>query len=130
MKEQYRENRYVKRWALAKRAIDYLGGKCYKCGESHPAALSFHHRNPAEKKFDVARVIQEAPEWETLKEEVDKCDLVCENCHRKLHFNQKRYDKNYERICNKANGVRSEREITMNRWTSEHIQKLVVLYKE
>lgn len=128
--KSYRDNRYVKRWACAKKAFDYLGGKCKKCGEKHFAALSFHHRDPSQKSHDVSRLIQKVVNWEVIKEEIDKCDLLCENCHRKLHFDQERFDKNFDRIVNKASGVRFEKDIKMNRWNDEDVAKLVVMYNQ
>lgn len=64
--------------------IDYKGGHCVRCGyKSCLDALEFHHRNPLEKdpSFRSLRY------WgfEKAKEELDKCDLVCANCHREIH---------------------------------------------
>ena len=129
-KKEYRENRYLKRWVLAKKAVDYLGGKCKICGENHPAALSFHHRDPKQKEFDVSRKIQSTAKWEIIKTEVDKCDLLCENCHRKLHFDQDRYDDKYELICKKANGFKSKKEMTITKWSEDDVEKLIFLYNE
>lgn len=62
--------------------------KCQNCGENHPACLVFHHRNPAEKEFNIA---MKAPNKskEQLMNEIAKCDVLCANCHRKLHYNEK-----------------------------------------
>jgi 5-methylcytosine-specific restriction endonuclease McrA len=66
-------------------AVEYKGGKCQLCGynKSH-AALEFHHRDPKEKDFGIAK------QWyrkldDILKRELDKCDLLCSNCHREVH---------------------------------------------
>ena len=62
-----------------------LGGKCAQCGykKSLPA-LSFHHINAEEKKFDISngRILQE---WDEVVEEAKKCELLCLNCHAELH---------------------------------------------
>lgn len=65
------------------RAIEYKGGRCQQCGYNRsPAALVFHHRDTTEKDFNVgSRVIK----WEVLRPELDKCDLLCQNCHQELH---------------------------------------------
>ena len=65
------------------KAIEYKGGSCQKCGyNKSPAALVFHHRDTTEKDFNIgSRVIK----WESLKPELDKCDLLCQNCHHELH---------------------------------------------
>lgn len=66
-------------------AISYKGGKCCICGYSKcNAALEFHHLNPNEKDFGIASKGYTRA-WNKVKEELDKCILVCSNCHRELH---------------------------------------------
>lgn len=68
-------------------AIAYKGGKCTVCkGEFHTAAFDFHHRNPEEKKIDPGLLMQCRDE--VLYKELDKCDLLCANCHRILHYEE------------------------------------------
>lgn len=53
---------------------------CDECGfNRHPAALCFHHRDPAEKAFGVAQNLARA--WDTVMAEIAKCQLLCANCH-------------------------------------------------
>lgn len=59
---------------------------CSICGETHPATLDFHHRNPNEKEINISNAARSYGE-ERLKKEIDKCDVLCSNCHRKLHWN-------------------------------------------
>lgn len=81
-KTLYGNNRYI--W-MKIRAIKYLGGKCSKCGYSRCyAALEFHHRDPDEKELEWNKLRKRA--WSSIKEELDKCDLLCANCHREVHF--------------------------------------------
>jgi hypothetical protein len=58
---------------------------CIECGESDPACLDFHHRDPSEKDATVAEAI--AGQWSEnrIMSEISKCDVVCANCHRKRH---------------------------------------------
>jgi hypothetical protein len=65
--------------------IEYKGGKCCKCGYSKPIynAYDFHHRDPNIKDFSISG---KSWSYEKLKLEVDKCDLVCKNCHAEIHF--------------------------------------------
>jgi hypothetical protein len=58
--------------------------RCVRCGFDHPAALDFHHRDPAEKKFGVAQGALKYA-WSTLLAEIAKCDVLCSNCHRIEH---------------------------------------------
>ena len=64
---------------------------CLKCGFRHPAALDFHHRDPAHKKYLISRSWQ--CKWETILAEIAKCDLLCSNCHRIEHYEQRRATK-------------------------------------
>lgn len=66
-----------------KRAVEYLGGKCKLCGYNKCIeALSFHHRNPEEKEFNISHT---NIRWEKLKIELEKCVLLCHNCHDEVH---------------------------------------------
>ena len=70
---------------LKKMGVEYLGGKCIKCGYNKCVwALEFHHKNPNEKDFTFSRYGNLS--WEKLKKELVKCDLVCSNCHKEIHF--------------------------------------------
>jgi DNA-binding CsgD family transcriptional regulator len=72
---------------LKQMAVEYLGGKCMKCGYNKCIwVLEFHHRNPKEKEFAIGKYFSRS--WEKLKKELDKCDLLCANCHREKHFNE------------------------------------------
>ena len=59
---------------------------CIFCGENHPATLDFHHRNPEEKDILLARVTSNGWSKERILKEIEKCDVLCANCHRKLHY--------------------------------------------
>ena len=67
------------------KAIEYKGGKCVQCGYSKSAAaLQFHHRDPSQKDFGIGGR-GENRSWEKTKLELDKCDLLCSNCHAEEH---------------------------------------------
>jgi hypothetical protein len=66
-----------------------LQSKCSSCGESHPAVLDFHHRNPEEKTTTIAMMIVNGYALDKVKEEIEKCDILCANCHRKLHYDKR-----------------------------------------
>lgn len=54
---------------------------CARCGYSaNPLALEFHHRDPAEKEFNVSEKVSRS--WQAVKTEVRKCEVLCSNCHR------------------------------------------------
>jgi len=67
------------------KAIETLGGKCIKCGyNKYPEVLEFHHRDPAQKEFNISKEGY-CMSWEKTYKEIQKCDLLCANCHRELH---------------------------------------------
>ena len=66
------------------KAIEYKGGKCSKCGYNKSNwALEFHHLDPNEKDFGIAQY--KVLNWKKIKIELDKCILVCSNCHKEIH---------------------------------------------
>lgn len=62
---------------------------CYECGEDHPAALDFHHRDPEEKELEVHRLLRTFRSFERILEEIAKCTVLCSNCHRKHHWTER-----------------------------------------
>ena len=75
-----------KRHALKKELVDYKGGKCQCCGyNTYIGALHFHHLDPEEKDFAISSGKNKPVE--DLYSEVDKCILVCANCHAEIHGN-------------------------------------------
>ncbi len=66
-------------------AIEYKGGKCQTCGYSKCIeALEFHHADSSEKDFSISEKGY-TRSWKRVREELDKCILVCANCHREIH---------------------------------------------
>lgn len=82
---------YLKK-AVAKRrkrlrdlAIAHKGGACTICGYKRCSqALEFHHLDPSKKDFSVS-VDGSTRSWERIKKEIEKCVLICANCHREVH---------------------------------------------
>ena len=62
------------------------GGKCEHCGyNANLSALEFHHKNPEEKEFQVDIRAFSNYSLEKLEAELDKCELLCSNCHKEHH---------------------------------------------
>jgi hypothetical protein len=63
------------------------GGKCSKCGIEYngenACIFDFHHTDPSQKDFSPSSFRHKS--WEQFKTEIDKCDLLCANCHRLEH---------------------------------------------
>lgn len=74
-----------RRKKLREMAREYAGGKCVMCGyDKCSRALSFHHLDPKKKEFGVAAKGL-TRSWEKIKQEIDKCILICANCHMEVH---------------------------------------------
>lgn len=55
---------------------------CSDCGAKFPACcMDFDHRG-TDKRREVGILISRSADWEVVLEEIEKCDLVCANCHR------------------------------------------------
>lgn len=74
--------------AFKSQCVEYKGGKCIRCGyDKCQAVLEFHHRNPKLKDFTIGRIKHTSFEKnKSIKEELDKCDLLCKNCHYEAHY--------------------------------------------
>lgn len=78
-------NTQLARKRIKQKAVDYKGGKCQRCGYCKSIwALSFHHTNPEEKDFNIGGN-GTTRAWDSVKKELDKCILVCLNCHAEEH---------------------------------------------
>jgi hypothetical protein len=62
---------------------------CFRCGQDHPATLDFHHRDPSKKDFLPSRACSVGMSKQRILEEIAKCDVLCANCHRILHWNDR-----------------------------------------
>lgn len=89
--EELKRNNYLRvsshRQKIKEKAIEYKGSKCEKCGyDKCKWAFDFHHLDPNEKDFSLSKNITLS--WDKVKKELDKCILVCANCHREIHYNE------------------------------------------
>jgi hypothetical protein len=75
--------------ALKRRAIEYKGVRCSRCGYDRcDGALEFHHTNPRRKDVNISHLRHTT--FEKIIAELDKCVLLCANCHREEHAMQKK----------------------------------------
>jgi RecJ-like exonuclease len=74
------------RWKHKSKALEYLGGKCHCCGITDPDVLVFHH-NANNKTFELADAWANTS-WDIIQLELDKCIILCNNCHIKLHVQE------------------------------------------
>jgi len=88
-KEEVMERRKQRQIQIQKWYREYKRTlSCLDCGEDHPACLQFHHKNKAEKDFNIADVASRASSIGVLLREMDKCEVLCVNCHAKRHWNE------------------------------------------
>jgi predicted HNH restriction endonuclease len=67
------------------KCVAYKGGECEKCGyNKYIGALEFHHLDPNKKDFEISNVKKRSFN-DNIKSELDKCIIVCSNCHREIH---------------------------------------------
>lgn len=82
---------YIMREAKKIKAIRYLGEKCNNCGENNYIFLEFHHVDMNDKLSDISSIYTKS--WSYIKNEIEKCILLCCKCHKKIHYNFERYKK-------------------------------------
>lgn len=85
---------------------------CAGCGESDPACLDLHHRNGDEKEMAITDMITHGHGRETLREEFEKCAVLCANCHRKRHDRR-------PAVVDRTDEPRTERE-RLRAWSDEY----------
>lgn len=71
------------RQELYKQVLDYLRAHPCPCGEHDPAVLEFHHRDPEDKEATVSSMLRNMRSWSRILVEVEKCDVLCANCHKR-----------------------------------------------
>ena len=102
------------RWKVKRRMAKRLRPDldCSWCGEKFSmSALDFHHENPDDKEFEVSYAIGRGKNQKDLEREVDKCVLLCSNCHRSMENRQKedlflRIAGEAEKMFDYRNGIR------------------------
>jgi len=71
-----------RRHGLRKKLIDYLNqNPCIECGETDHIVLEFDHLR--DKSFNVSDGVKRGYAWDTIKKEINKCQVLCANCHRR-----------------------------------------------
>lgn len=87
------QNDYVRRkqWEAKSRAVKYKGSCCDDCDNLYPDYIyDFHHLDPSQKNFNLSSNRLKKNDWDAIKLELDKCVMLCSNCHRTRHWGQER----------------------------------------
>lgn len=81
-KQQYKDRSKKVREEMRAWIAEIKAVPCMDCKQSYPSyVMDMDHRVPSEKVGDIGAMITKGS-WSKLKEEVDKCDIICANCHR------------------------------------------------
>ena len=62
--------------------------KCNRCPETHYACLTFHHTDPNKKDIEISNAVKSGWGKERILIEIDKCEVLCANCHLKHHYSE------------------------------------------
>lgn len=81
-----RENRRLIKLTILKYLEEH---PCIHCGEADPIVLEFDHRIHAEKKFNIGNAANGGKTIKKLLEEIEKCDVLCANCHRRKTYHER-----------------------------------------
>ena len=86
--EEYKARKRERQRVIAARnsqlIFDYLlEHPCVDCGESDVVVLEFDHVQ-GEKKYNISDLARRYSSWKTVKAEIDKCEVRCANCHRRI----------------------------------------------
>jgi len=94
--QQYQSDKSSRRLKTKQRRIETLKWirelkkelVCEQCGEDHPAALDFHHKDQSKKDFSISYACKMGYSRERILEEIKKCNVWCSNCHRIHHWEE------------------------------------------
>lgn len=81
--KEYVKSKYQERKGAIGEVKASIG--CAKCGDTRSYVLDFHHKDPSIKDANIARMTSNKNRLEDIQKEIDKCVVLCSNCHREFH---------------------------------------------
>lgn len=69
---------------------------CIDCGEKEPCCLDFDHKEASDKTSNISRMVACSYCLDSIKKEIDKCEIRCSNCHRKRTAKQFNWYRNID----------------------------------
>ena len=93
--QRHRAKRLAKVYERKAAIREYIQGLknqlcCAVCGERHPATLQFHHLNSEDKTFAIGKAVYRGFSLDKIKKEIQKCIVLCANCHAIRHYNMRK----------------------------------------
>ena len=72
-----------------KKSVEFFNGICYDCGlkSEYYDVYDFHHIDPSNKENEISDIMNRA--WKTIQAEIEKCIMLCANCHRIRHAKER-----------------------------------------
>ena len=99
---EYRKVHYIKNKEKARRQINERKAEmkkwfnelksqltCEVCGEDRTWVLDFHHKNKDDKEIEISLAAAKGWGKKRIQKEIDKCSILCSNCHRDLHYQER-----------------------------------------
>lgn len=83
--DYYKNKKQRLKKKIRQAVADFKSRSQCECGEDNPACLVFHHKDPSTKKFQIGSNMTSCTSLKRLMEEINKCEVLCANCHLKLH---------------------------------------------
>ena len=85
-RQEYMIVKNNRRREISKKFSEYKGTlKCLVCEENSPECLDFHHTDPNTKEYNITDLARRGYSMKAIMREVEKCVVLCANCHRKYH---------------------------------------------
>lgn len=86
-----RSSERVTRWRknTKRKLFESFGSKCCCCGYANIVAMEFHHLDPSTKETYWGKINGRIRSWDYLSLEMAKCVMVCSNCHKEIHYDNK-----------------------------------------
>jgi|ERR1700733_2264431 len=75
------DHKKLRRQALQDFIYENKKSGCSKCSENRPSCLQYHHVDPSTKKYNISIMVRDVTSLEKLKKELEKCIILCANCH-------------------------------------------------
>jgi hypothetical protein len=86
-REYYEQKKEEYKTATRLKIQEYKLANPCPCGEIDPVCLVFHHQDPTLKEIEIANAVRGGWSWTRILTEIEKCKVLCMNCHAKHHAN-------------------------------------------